>query len=278
MWDEQLNLPLPPMDAVFDMGAANLAGLVAGGLAALVLLFGLKYWRDTRNPIVLVMMVGGLATTLVEPFLDVIGAAWHPIHGQNTAFTLMGRAIPWWVVASYLCYFGGIGSLNYLAFAKGVTMRGVWLWFAIPMLFDILQEQLMMTTDLYYYYGNQPLILFGRFPLWWAPCNSMGEFLGVSLLALFGTGLRGWKLLLVPLIMPIGDAVGFAMVGLPPIIAVNSMNVSPALGTLAGLVCFGLAALVVRGVALVLGTDSPLRASRPRETPIADLLRRPAIG
>ena len=45
------------------------------------------------------MMLGGLTTTLVEPLLDIIGLAWHPMHGQNTAFELIGRPIPVWVVA-----------------------------------------------------------------------------------------------------------------------------------------------------------------------------------
>ena len=41
-------------------------------------------------------------------------------------------------------YFGGLGSLNYLAFKKGVTTRMVWIWFCAPVLLDIVMEEIMM--------------------------------------------------------------------------------------------------------------------------------------
>jgi hypothetical protein len=262
MWDERLKLPIPPVDTVFNATAGTATMYIVGALAAVVLAYGLKYWRDTKSPIVLLMMLGGLTTTLVEPLLDIIGAAWHPIHGQRTAFELMGRRIPWWVLASYLCYFGAIGSLNYLSFRKGVTMRGVWLWCFVPIIFDVGQEELMMHFNLYYYYGQQPLIVLWKFPWWWAATNSMGEFLGISLLAFMGESLRGWRLLLIPIVMPIMDVVGYAVVGLPPVIAINTQNVAPLVSQLAGVASFALTAMAVYGVALVIGTDSPWRSRR----------------
>ena len=170
MMDPDTRLPVIPLDAVFNQTAGNYATAIFGFMAGAVFLYGLTYWRDTKNPIVIFMMLGGLTTTLIEPLLDIIGLAWHPMHGQNTAFELIGRPIPVWVVAVYLMYFGGLGSLNYLAFKRGVTMRSVWIWFSAPMLLDIVMEEIMMHFELYIYYGQQPLILIKNFPLWWAPC------------------------------------------------------------------------------------------------------------
>ena len=278
MIDPDTRLPVIPLDAVFNQTAGNYATAIFGIMAGAVFLYGLKFWRDTKNPIVMFMMLGGLTTTLVEPLLDIIGLAWHPMHGQNTAFELIGRPIPVWVVAVYLMYFGGLGSLNYLAFKKGVTTRMVWIWFCAPVLLDIVMEEIMMHFDLYIYYGQQPLILIKNFPLWWAPCNSMGEFIGVSLLALMGANLRGWKLLLIPIMMPIMDCVGYMLVGLPSIFVLNSENVSPLVTNLAGVATFALTALCVHGVALVVATDSPLRKGSANTSPLGELFKKTAAA
>lgn len=262
MWNEQFKILLPPIDTVFNRSAADQVLVVCAILVGLVTLYGLWYWRKHGNPIVLVILLGGFATVLAEPFLDTIGAAWHPIHGQNTAFELMGRSIPWWVVINYPAYFGVLVTANYLAFAKGVTMRGAWLWFVVPLLADLVQEEAMMATNLYYYYGQQPLILIHRFPFWWGPSNAMGAYLIATVLAFMGPSLRGWKLLLVPVIMPITYVVAFAIVGLPSMIAIHTMNVPPLVGNLAGASSFVLAALAVHGIAHVLGSDSPWRQER----------------
>ena len=262
MWDEKYKNLLPPMDSVFNLEAANRVQGVCTVLVTVVFLYGLRHWRKHGSPIVLLILLGGFTTVLVEPFLDTIGAAWHPIHGQNTAFELMGRSIPWWVVINYPAYFGVLVTANYLAFAKGVTMRGVWLWFLVPLLLDLAQEEAMMATDLYYYYGQQPLILLHKFPFWWGPSNAMGAYLIAAVLAFMGASLRGWKLLLVPVIMPIVYVVAFAIVGLPSIISIHTMNVSATVSNLAGLSAFVLSGFAVYGIAHVLGTDSPWRSKR----------------
>ncbi|WP_428312991.1 hypothetical protein [Hydrocarboniphaga sp.] len=261
MWDERFNLPVPPVTTVAPSEVAFWTTAIFGGLAALVFLYGLKHWRDSGRPIVLMIMLGGAVTTLVEPFLDVVGAAWHPETGQPMAFELFGRLIPWWVVAAYTFYFGALGSLNFLAFERGVTRRQVWIWFAVPMCIDIVMEELMMHWDLYCYYGQQPLIAFFKFPLWWAPCNSLGEFIGISILALMATSLRGWKLLLIPVILPMADAVGYAAVAMPSWLVVNTEGLPYWIVQLGGVMTFALTALVVHGIALVVAQDSPLKAS-----------------
>lgn len=270
MWDEQTKLPIPPLHTVAPADVSFWATAIFSGLAAIVFLYGLKHWRDTGRPIVLMMMIGGAVTVFVEPVLDIIGAAWHPEIGQNVAFELVGRQIPWWVVAVYVFYFGALGSLNYLAFEKGVSMKVVWIWFSAPVLVDIVMEELMMHWDLYWYYGNQPLIAFFKFPLWWAPCNSIGEFIGVSLLVLMGPALRGWKLLLIPIILPVSDFVGYAAVSLPAVFVVNTEGLPWWLIQLGGVGTFALCALVVYALSLVIATDSPIRIGR-REGPAASV-------
>lgn len=259
IWDTDTRLPLPPIDTLFPIGVANVATTIYITLALLVFLYGLFNLKHHHGRIVVLLVIGGLLTVLVEPFLDVIGAAWHPEVGQNTAFENFGRKIPWWVVGVYLFFFGGLGSLNYLSFERGVTRKMVWLWFCIPVAVDIVMEEIMMSFDLYYYYGHQPLIVFLKFPLWWAPCNTMGEFLGVTTLLFLMPYLRGWKLLFIPLIFPVADAVGYGLVGLPSMIAVNTQVTPWWLMQLAGVSTFVLAGLVVHAVSLAIASDSPWR-------------------
>lgn len=261
MWNDQMNLPLPPLETVAPPGVSFWATAIFSALSAVVFLYGFKHWRDTGRPIIFIMMIGGLTTVLVEPFLDVIGGAWHPVIGQNKAFALMGRDIPVWCLAVYVFYFGALGSLNLLAFEKGATMKQVWLWFAVPMLVDVVMEEIMMHWNLYYYYGNQPLILLFKFPFWWAPCNSIGEFVGVSLIAAMAPWLRGWRLLLIPVILPVADAVGYAAVGMPAVFVVNQESVPVWLMHLGGIATFALTAGVVYGISLLIATDSALRRS-----------------
>lgn len=258
-FDPETRLPVLPLDAVFNNTAADIATSLFSVLAAAVFLYGIKHWRDTKSPIVLMMMIGGLTTTLAEPFVDVVGGAWYPIHGQNTAFELMGRPIPLWVIPAYLVYFGIIGSFSYMSFAKGASMRTVWLWFSVPLVFDVAWEEVMMHYDLYYYYGNQPLILLWKFPFWWTACNSIGELLGVAMVVLLAPVLRGWKVWLIPVIMPVMDVIGYAAVGVPSMMAVNTEGVTPLVRDLAGVATFVLTGFAVWGVALLIGNDSPLR-------------------
>lgn len=258
-WDPDTRLPIPPVETLYPADIGMWATILFTAVVIPVLVYGLVKIRERQGQIVLLLMLGGLLTVTVEPWLDIIGGAWHPEINQVTAFESLGRPIPIWVVPIYVFFFGGLGSLNYLSFKHGATRKVVWLWFSIPALVDIVQEEIMMYLDLYYYYGNQPLILFREFPLWWAASNTMGEFLGVTALVLLMPYLRGWRLLFIPLIFPISDAVGFAITGLPSIYAVNTQDIAPWLMHSAGIATWILALLVVHLVSYLIAIDSPRR-------------------
>ena len=267
MLNDAVNLPLLPMlplDTVYPAVAGNWCEIIFGAGAIMALLFALKNWRDSNSPIMLFIFLGGTVTSLMEPYVDILGGCFHPIIGQHTAYELMGRPIPWWVVASYAAYFGGLGMVVYHFFTKGITMRSVFILFCVPVAVDILIEELMMLANLYYYYGQQPLILH-KFPAWWGPCNAMGVYILVTVLALLKQHLHGWKLLLIPLTFPVADAIGYT-VGLPSMVVVHTTNVSSFVSALAGFATYALTALYLLGIAYVIGVDSPLRKGS-KETP-----------
>ena len=258
MWDPTFRLPVPPVEAIAPTTFSSACTIFYGLCALGGLVFALKNWRDSGRPILLLILIGGGLTVFDEPFVDLIGAAWHPRLGHAVVFETFGRPIPWWMVTAYFAFFGVLGSVNYLAFAKGATMKAIRLWFLIPMFIDVLIEEIMLSQDLYLYYGAQPLILLWKLPMWWVPCNSIGEFIGISLVVLTAPHLKGWKLLAIPLMIPLADMVGYAAVALPSWTVINT-PVPYWANQLAGIGTFLLAFLIVQGISLVLATDSPLR-------------------
>ncbi len=252
-------LALPPMQAVFNTQVGWIAATIYGCIALGLLVWSL-HDREKRL-IVAAMLVGGMLTSLAEPLLDVTSGAYHPNLGQPAVFTLMGRSIPVWTVICYGIYYGGFGSLNLIAVSKGMTRRGVWLWFLAPLAGDVLLEETMLHQGLYYYYGNQAMVL-GKFPLYQPAGNSTGELFCVTLLFFLRPAIRkAWQFFAAAaVVMPLCGVMGFNVVCWPTDYAVHSTWPGGAVQACAVLT-WGLAALAVYGVSLLIGTDSPLRKS-----------------
>jgi hypothetical protein len=250
-------LAMPPIDAVFDSAVGKIATTVYLTLALALFAWGMK--QAQKRLIIAAMLFGGAITSSIEPLLDVVTGALHPIVGQDAMFTLMGRSIPLWVVVCYAIYYGGFGSLNLIAFIKGVSRRGVWLWFLAPLFGDVLWEEVMLHYKLYYYYGNQPFVLI-KFPLYQPAGNSTGELLGVTALFFLRPCLTSaWRwFLAAAVVMPIAGVMGFNGVCWPGFYAVHS-TWPASLVQLCGLLTWCLAALMVYVVSLLVGVDSPLR-------------------
>lgn len=253
-------LAMPPVDAVFNASVGNIAISFYFALALALLWWGMR--QPDKRLIIAAMLVGGAITSTVEPLLDVATGAFHPLVGQDAAFTFMGRGIPLWVVVCYAIYFGGFGALNLFAFNKGITRRGVWLWFLAPLLGDALIEEVMLHFNLYYYYGNQPFVLL-KFPLYQPAGNSTGELLGVTALFFLRPwlGASAWRwFAAAAVVMPLCDVMGFNVVCWPSYYVVHSTQPNWIVQS-CGLLTWGLAALMVHAVSLLVAVDSPLRKS-----------------
>ncbi len=259
VWDAKLSLPIPPVDTVYNETVGFWAAVVYLCFGLPVLFYALWNARQRRGQVMLLIMLGGALCALVEPFADVLGGCWHPEVGQPTVFTVLGRGIPPWVCIGYFVYFGAIAAANYLWYCYGITRRLIWIGFFTPVVVDIVMENLMLSHGLYYYYGNQPLNFIGYLPLWWPPINALGEFGGVVTLFLLIPHLRGWRVLLIPLIFPIMDLVSYALIAYPAIVVVNQENLNPVLTHLTGLWSWAMACLCVHLISYLLASDSPLR-------------------
>ena len=227
MIDQQLRLPAPPVDMVVtshDAAVAHWVFLIASALTVIPLLYALRDWKDSKSPVLLLILLGGALTNVMEPLVDVLGACWHPMINQTRLFEIMGHPMPVWLLPTYIAYFGVLTMTMYLGFRKGATSRTMWLWFAVPVIADILLEDGLFGLSgghLYAYYGNQPLRLIA-FPIWWAPVNAMGVYSAALVLALAVPHLRGWRLALIPLVTPLLYAAAGSLSGFPSYVAINS--------------------------------------------------------
>lgn len=213
-------LPQPPL----EMAAASIqlqATVILGVLAITALLHGLRVLLTKRDPIFLLVVIGGGACILIEPIVDIMGGCWHPVHGQWTLFSAMGRPMPYWLFAAYFVYFGGQTALIMRYIDRGLAPKLVWSMWAFAIVSDIILEEVLMRFQVYAYYGNQPLIL-NKFPIWWAPVNSLAVLLGALLIHRFRLWLTGIRsLLIVPAVVSISAAVNGATAW-PTWFAINS--------------------------------------------------------
>lgn len=267
MIDPTFRITPPPV----DMGLTDLDRVISGRIVAIdyvlilaAVIFALREWRRSKSPVLLLLIVGGALTYLLEPFVDLGGACWHPIIGQSALFENMARPMPVWLLYSYIGYFGLLPMLMYNAFSKGVDARAMWLWFLVPVAADVVLEEglLSQSNHLYAYYGHQPLMLH-VFPLWWAASNTIGVYLSATVMTIFTARLRGWRLLLVPFCTLLCYGAATGSVAWPSIVVINS-NFSNLLTQLGGLASFLIAFVVVYGCTQLIAADSRHKLSLNR--------------
>jgi hypothetical protein len=252
MLSAETGLPIPPMHAVPDPDVIrwitiSYIVLVSGAVA-----YALMNIRKAEGRIICLALAAGAVASLSEPILDLLGAAWYPIVGIPVAFELMGRPIPIWIILAYTVFFGFVGSFTILSFRRGITQRQVWLLFLVPIVLDIVQQELFLHLKVLIYYGNQPLILLWKFPFWWAPCDSFGDMLAAAVFYHLLPYFKGVRRLLLVVIYPIVDFIGYAAVGLAGFNAVNSQLptwLNQSCGALSWVLVIPLVHLIAKSVA-----------------------------
>lgn len=260
MIDPQFRVHAPPVDMALTPHDDRV-GYWLMGICALITLAALRLavreWKRTGKPILLLMVLGGALANLAEPFVDLLGACWHPIIGQNTLFEYMGRPMPLWLLFPYIAYFGAQAMTAHYVFSRGASTRTMWLWFLIPVTADIILEEclLSLSDGLYTYYGNQPL-LFHVFPIWWAAVNTMGIYVSAVVMTVIAPHLHGWRLAFVPFCTVLCYGAMAGLVGFPSVVVINS-ELPVWVTQLGGIATFALAALVVHACTRVIAVDAP---------------------
>lgn len=219
--DPTFGVPIPPIGAYYDPVLSNYVLWVIGILGVIITAFSLFDCVKKKSLVPIMLSFGVIACIVPEVYIDIMSGCYWTNTPETTAFTIQGRAMPWFSVVAW--YF--LGNVMIYGIYKIISRRAAtkWLWgvFLLVCALDILCENSALSVhDLYLYYGNQPLWI-GKLPLWFAPSNAGGMFLAAALAYRYEHRLRGWRSLSLIFLTPMSLGGFYAFVSLPAWIVVN---------------------------------------------------------
>jgi hypothetical protein len=218
--DPEFGIPTPPHATPYHSTANVVATMVMTVVGLVGVALGVRDRRRTGSWLPLVLALSGAMITFPEVFVDVMGAVYFPWSDANHAYTIIGREMPWWIVAGWF----GYGVNMYFIFRvlqSNPPTKVLWWLLGGAAASSVVFEELLLSTGIYHYYGNQPLVLVARLPWWWIPCNSIGVFLAAALAYRYRHRLTGWRSLAMLLITPMSVAGVYGFIAMPGWIAVN---------------------------------------------------------
>jgi len=266
---ENTGVPVVPTNADFPYNRDhNVVAIVfLGSVGSIGLLWALRELFAKKNWMPLCLSLGTVAIVIPEVFVDIVGMVYYPTSDSDHAFDLFGRQMGWFILAGWFGA-GAFGAMMLKVLLTRPPAKQVWLLLlATGVSYSIFEEFLVTSGGIYQYYGNQPM-WWHSLPLWWTPCNTLGAALLPAAFAYrYQALLRGWRALLMILVVPTGVAVGYSFIAMPGWIVVNGDY--PWLPTeLAGLAVWALAIGVVAMVMnLFLGYQPFDPESRPMTPP-----------
>lgn len=185
--------------------------LVLVGVPTLIgAVWALHRWFTKRDALPLVILLGGLACSILEPLVDVLGLCWYPRGQLVEAYELMGRPIPLFVPVGYTMLQGAFTLLTLQVFRQRGP-KSLWVLWIGALLFTVPFEFYAVHTGSYIYYGHQPLRVFG-YPLWWAPVNA-AVVIALAVAVIAGQSLwRGGRMLgFIPMAVAIDAGINAAL-------------------------------------------------------------------
>jgi len=267
-------LPVPA-DYQASPLAATWFTIWAGGFAVLVLPWILKKLFKDKDGIPLLMWIGGLICSLLEPMLDHLGHLWWPLNLPGPAYVGYSLNVPLLIPPCYVFFIAMTGYWAYYRMKSGLTVSGVFtVWFLISMT-DVIMEMPGTSTRAYEYYGATPFKILG-FPLCWAWLNGTSMFLVGFLLWLVAPYLKGWNKALILLVPVVAMGAAYGMTAWPYFLALNWPM--PVYATwLWSTASLALCLLVVRFAAAVIANRSPASIPSQQRTPLEALRGSAAI-
>jgi hypothetical protein len=265
-------IPQPPLGfkASSAQDVFSIAQMVVCGV---MFFFAFREIAKGRGPIFLYCLIGGAIAVIWEPIVDVLGQCWLPSRGQHwIAFTLLNRHVPLMMPFVYSWFVGGQAYLFYLLFKRGITQKQLFQLWGLVFLVNIALETPGIATNVYTYYGHQPLNIWG-FPLWWGFINPLMPMIAATMIYKLQPYLSAFALgVATIMIIPSADGVANAFAGWPVIAALNT-DVGYVGTWIAAGITFGLCAFLVWIMSLLVarpsGTRTPAEATHPSTAPPA---------
>jgi hypothetical protein len=250
-------LPQPPLDFVparFPQHMFSVAGVL---VLAAILYLAIKDWKKTGSPYLVLILLGGVFTVIWEPIIDYQLFVYHGEPADDMlAFTALGRGIPWWVVAAWTEFCGGITALLVLLMSRpgGMTQKLFWGLVGGAAVANLLIEVPMINAGTYVYYGPYQAFQYFGFPFWWADQNMLGPLIGAAILFRARAWFTGPKVLVATLVPVMAYGAGYSAANFPILVAMTSAADPLALHLCAGLT-FALALLIIYGVSQFVCSD-----------------------
>lgn len=224
--------PVPPIDLVGSEVGGVIMTVVWVSLMALAFVWAIYMFARRRNPLPLLMVIGGIITFPIEAMLDSLVNLWYATNLPVPVLTSFGVQLPLFVVPAY-AILGGVGGYgSYYLFKRGSTTRHLLAAWGALMLADVLLEVPAINADLFAYYGNQPFLLLG-YPLWEAFSASSAILMIGYALYWVDQRTEGWGKLFAIFCAPVAVGASYAADGWPLYVALNS-DASPVVTWLLG--------------------------------------------
>jgi hypothetical protein len=177
----------------------------------------------------------------------------------------------------YSWFVGGQAYLFYRLFERGITRRQLFQLWGLVFLVNIALETPGIATNVYTYYGKQPMDIWG-FPLWWGIINPLMPMTAATMIYKLKPYLTEWWALAaaVIIIIPGADGVANAFVGWPVITALNT-DVGSTGSWVASFITLGIGAFTVYMISLLVehpatvpaaAVQVPAATRAPSPTPV----------
>lgn len=254
--------PLAPVELTVSATNSTIVLAALGLIAVGGFVWAVVDGARNRNVLFLSIFLGGLATSLLEPFADLLGLVWFPVNDQVHAFTMLGIPIPLFVVIGYTNLFGLMPLL--MQRGMGSTRRRYWSVSAAMLLGACVFEWLLLRAGTYLYYGNQPLDVWG-YPMIWMTINTGACLVAALVVFRFPAFFTGARALPAIALLPCADGAVMLGTGWPAFAAIHS-DLPPVVVNLLGLVTVGLGMLLYVVGAEVCCADGRLRPGVPAQS------------
>ncbi|MDO5532574.1 hypothetical protein [Sutterella sp.] len=264
--DPNFGTPPPPNDA-FPQDPEHVF-IGTSCMVVLALVFCAIAFHDawkwkTTVPIGLVL---GAAFCVVPEVIDnyLGGVYWSQSHGPDQIlYVLLGREFDYYVSLMWWAFGACLGYILYGMLLRRVKTRTLWLGMALSMLADIIIEELLLNYGgIYCYYGNQPMILISKFPMWWMFANVSALFISVAIAYKYRHWLNGWRCIFMFFLMPFCYIGGWELAGMPVVFAING-NFSPLVTQALGIATAVISLVQIAGTMHIVLGRNPLDAGIP---------------
>ena len=235
----------PPSDMVVNSTAQLVVTVIQFTAAVIATIWVTRGQHGQELLMRVLVLVGGGASVVFEPFGDRLGMIWHASVGQWTLLHQYGHFVPVWMLGTYYWFCGGQTLYVIHRVRTGASSAELWRLYWIFLVMDALLEiPVLWFTDVYTYFGNQPFWWPPYFPLpaWYLVLNGLLPLAaGRAVLYLldFGKPVYLW---FIPAVIPMSLFAVYAATAWPVWAALNS-DVSAVASYLAGVLTVALGLL-----------------------------------